>query len=83
MPRVELEEIRIWNYTTEYRFVRPDFDDGHLFAEVTDRGLVANMTLQLDLHAKYCELAHGASCPCPATRINRTDERTMLVLYKT
>ena len=52
MPRVALEEIQIWRgpFSTEYRFVRPAFADGHLFAEVTDAGGIAHMPLQLELH---------------------------------
>lgn len=83
MPRVTLDEIRRRQRGRDYRFVPADYDrPDRLFAEVIDPGVIANMTLQLDLHAKHCELVHGKDCPCMARSITRTDERPMLVLHE-
>ena len=83
MPRITLDEMRASGRARDHRFVPPDYEnDERLFAEITDPGVIANMTLQLDLHAKHCELVHGESCTCVAKKITRTDERSMLVLHQ-
>lgn len=83
MPRITLEEIKDSGCARDHRFVPPDYEcDDRRFAEITDPGVIANMTLQLDLHAKHCELVHGPGCSCPALQVTKTSERTMLVLHE-
>jgi len=82
MPRVTLDELRGRTALRDHRFVRPDYESDRLFSEVTDAGVIANMTLQLDLHAKHCELVHRADCRCLARHVTKTSERTMLVLHE-
>jgi hypothetical protein len=83
MPRVELNFLRAAAVLTDHRFVRPDYDHAtRMFAEIIDPHVIANMKLQLDLHAGYCELAHTKDCGCNARDVNQTAERTMLVLHE-
>lgn len=82
MPRMTTAELRA-TYAYDHRFVPPDYENAEQwFAEVTDPGVIANMTLQLELHAKHCELVHGPECTCIARHITRTDLRTMLVIHQ-
>ena len=82
MPRVTATELRR-RYAYDHRFVPSDYENDELmFAEITDAGVIANMTLQLELHAKHCELVHGPDCTCIARQITRTDERSMLVIHQ-
>jgi hypothetical protein len=62
--------------------VPADYESERQFAEVTDIGVITNMTLQLELHAKHCELVHGPDCTCTARHVTKTDERSMLVLHE-